>query len=60
VTLSASDFVADVLMYCFVYASLTIHDIPQSLFSLALGLTQSPTWWVAEAFSTGDKVARTR
>jgi len=32
----------------------------QSLFSLALGLTQSPTWWVTEAFSTGDKVARTR
>jgi len=55
-TLSAGDFVAEVL-FCVCF---TIHDISQSLFSLALGLTQSPTWWVGEAFSSGDKVARTR
>jgi len=55
-TSSAGDFVAEVLFYvCF-----TVHDVTQSLFRLALGLTQSPTWWVDEAFSTGDKVARTR
>jgi hypothetical protein len=50
-TLSAGDFVAEVL-FCVCF---TVHDISQSLFSLALGLTHSPTWWVAEAFSTGVK-----
>jgi hypothetical protein len=46
-TLSAGDFVVEVL-FCVCF---TIHDISQSLFSLALGLTQSPTWWVGEALA---------